>query len=229
MKQLIRQFLIFGIALFVLCAFAPSNSFAGVNVFAEGAYTATDLVVYIYADINGGTVLRSAGVKLTYPAAGLNVTSAEKNETAWFLGSEAYMDPDTGTAGEVIFILGKLDTAAPAEGVSGTRVLLGKVTFDRTDSTMPYAPVLSMVLGKSGDFANFVDTATPAVVMDGSVTFGTMTVKERGDANGDGNITAVDYVAIRNNLSATDFPPYMDCNNDGSISAVDYVCVRNKL
>jgi hypothetical protein len=203
----------------------PMNGFAGVHVYAQGAYTADELDVYIYADIDGGTVLRSAGVKLTYNDAELDVTSAVKNDTVWAIGSEAYMDPDTSTGGEVVFILGKLDTGAPTEGVSGTRVLLGTVTFSRAGGTTDFGVVLS--LGKTGDFSNFVDTGDPAAVLDLSVTFDSE-IHERGDANGDGNINGADYVAVRNHLGSDDFPPWVDCNDDGSINGADYVCVRNK-
>ena len=229
MKNSIRQLLVFGIAVFVLGALAPVNVSAGVEVFAEGAYTETDLVVHIYAKIDGGSVLRSSGVKLTYPTADLAVSSAEKNDSIWSIEGEAYMAPDTSNAGEVVIILGTLNVVDPAAGVAGDRILLGKVRFSRTGSTMPFAPALSLGLGKAGDFSNFVDTGTPATVLDGSVSIGSMTVAERGDANADGNINAVDYVAVRNNLGSTDAPPYVDCNDDGAINAVDYVCVRNKL
>ncbi len=230
MKKNILQFLMVGLAFFVVCALTPAAVFAGVNVYAEGAYDSDDLVVYIYADIDGGTELRSAGVKLTYSTTELTVNSTAKNDTAWFLGSETYMAPDTSTPGEVTIILGKLDTAAPTEGVSGTRVLLGKIRFDRAEATMPFVPTLSMGLGKSGDFANFVDTTTPiAVEMDASVTFGTITVRERGDANGDGTITVLDIRTLRQNLGASDTPPWVDCDGDGSVGVLDVRCVKTKM
>ena len=51
-----------------------------------------------------------------------------------------YMDPDTSTSGEIIFIGGKLDEGAPTAGVVGTRILLGKVTLTRTDDTKTEDP-----------------------------------------------------------------------------------------
>jgi hypothetical protein len=228
-KKSIRQFLVMGVAAFVLGALTPANIFAGVNVFAEGAYTATDLVVYIYADIGGGTVLRSAGVKLTYDPA-LSVTSAVKNGSVWALGSEAYMDPDTGTAGELVIILGKLDTAAPTAGVSGTRVLLGKVSFSHAGLT---SFGLGLGLGKTGDFSNFVDTA--ATVQDGSVTFSTE-VHKRGDANGDGTINVSDITALRYFIANGGVVHcWMNCNGDldagGNevVNVSDITCVRYKM
>ncbi len=51
---------------------------AAVDIYAEGAYTDSDLVVYIYADIDTDAVC-SAGVKLTYDSGVVSVVSAEKN------------------------------------------------------------------------------------------------------------------------------------------------------
>jgi len=225
-KNSIRRLQIFGIAFFILGALTPANVYAAVEFFAEGAYTETELVVHIYAKIDGGSILRSAGVKLNYPTADLRVTSAVKNDRAWSIGSKA---PDTSTAGEVAFVMGKPNPVEPASGVAGDRVLLGKVRFSRTGNTMLYSPVLGLTLTKAGDLSNFVDIGTPATVPESSVAFASVTVRERGDANADGDINTVDYVAIRNNLNSTDAPPYTDCNDDGVINALDYICVRNKF
>jgi len=65
MKKLIERFLQIGCALFLVCALVPVNAFSQVSVYAEGAYEADNLAVYIYADITDPTELRSAGVKLT--------------------------------------------------------------------------------------------------------------------------------------------------------------------
>ena len=234
-----------GFLVFVVVAFMPAHSFAGVDVYAEGAYTETDLVVYIYADIDGVTELRSAGVKLTYSPSELTVVSAEKNEDDWYMGAgvqdpdKEYMDPDIETTGEVVIILGKLDTLAPSEGVSGDRVLLGKVSFARVGEEMPFSPTLGLTFAYgTGDpedsFKNFVDTEVPANVLDddddpASINFGSAEIHERGDANASGTISTADYIAIRNNIGATDFPPWMDCNGSESISTADYICVRNRM
>jgi len=214
----------------VASALIPVNSFADVDVYGEGAYTESDLVVYIYADINSPTELRSAGVKLTYETAALTVDTAEKNESVWFLGSESYMDPDISAAGEVVIILGKLDTANPTAGVSGDRVLLGKVRFNRTGSSMPFSPTLGLALGKVDPYANFVDTAEPTanVLDDTGVNFGTTTIAERGDANADGNITMADAMFVKH-MFQTGLPYvcYADANGDGAISMADAMLIKH--
>jgi hypothetical protein len=210
---------------------------ADVEVFAEGAYTTTTLEIHIFAKINADN-LCSYGVKLSYDQGKLNIPTATKNDAVWYFGTtttkQPYMNPDTSTPGQIIFIGGKLDTGSPTAGVTGSRVLLGKATFTRKDSTPPGAAPesyfgISTALGKASPYDNFVTTA--GVVKDGSlVAFNTANkVRERGDANGDGSINSTDYVAIRNLLTAPNPPPYADCNGDGSVNSTDYVCIRNKL
>lgn len=55
-----------------------------------------------------------------------------------------------------------------------------------------------------------------------------------GDANGDGKISAVDYVRIKNSIMGTAtlngvYKEASDVNKDGKISAVDYVSVKNSI
>lgn len=244
-----------GFALFAICFLAVFAVGVGqamaVDVYAEGAYTDTDLVVYIYADIGPSeTPLRSAGVKLTYETSELQNPSAVKNETEWYLGNESYMEPEVGTPGEVVFILGKLNTDYPGDGVpdpsraNGDRVLLGTVTFERKG---PAISVLGLEYGKLGDwdddkgeytFKNFVDTAQN--VLDdpnGGVVFDhpdfspgdvPVVVKRRGDANGDEYITRADMGAIRSLIGGA-YKCFADCNNDGYITRADMGCVRGLL
>ena len=207
---------------------------ASVDVYGEGAYTDTEFVVYIYADINDSNIY-SFGVKLTYNPDQLTVDSAEKNTDVWFMGdspenSYPYMDPDTNTPGEVIIIGGKLKTSEPKAGVGGTRVLLGKVTFSR--KTSDDITGLSLTFAKTDKYKNFVTTDDPPRILDDEtegISFREVKIAERGDANGDGGIDVADYIAVRNLLNSTDFPPYADCNGDGSVDVADYICIRNKL
>ena len=62
----------------------------------------------------------------------------------------------------------------------------------------------------------------------------TYTIVIKGDASGDGKISALDYVKVRNHLDgATTLTTVQfkaaDVNNDNKISALDYVKVRNHL
>ena len=55
-----------------------------------------------------------------------------------------------------------------------------------------------------------------------------------GDVNGDGKVTAQDYVKIKNYImSSTElsgsYKLAADVNNDGSITAVDYVNIKNYI
>ena len=60
------------------------------------------------------------------------------------------------------------------------------------------------------------------------------TVIKLGDVNGDGNITAADYVKIKNRIMGTNtLSDYQqkaaDVNRDGNITAADYVKVKNQI
>jgi hypothetical protein len=228
-----------------------------VDVYAEGAYTTGNdgnLTVYIYANINVGD-LCSYGVKLNYDIDKLENPVAEKNETVWFMGdgteagNKTYMDPDTSTAGEIIFIGGKLDEADPTAGVTGTRKLLGKVTFSRTSGTKTEDPTddgvggtqdpkdyfeITLELGRPDPdyptitFDNFV-TAGGTVKDDSGVNFNAPTIRERGDANADGYITNMDMFEVKNMLTSSDFVVYADCNDDKYITNMDMFCIKGKL
>jgi len=209
-----------------------------VDVYAEGAYTTGaegDLAVYIYADINVDD-LCSYGVKLAYDDSKLESPDAEKNEAEWYMGTtedkKPYMNPDTSTSGEIIFIGGRLDEATPTAGVTGTRVLLGKVTFSRLDDDPVVDPDsyfgIALELGRASPYDNFVTTGGDVKDV-GGLSFTTLTIRERGDANADGLISAHDILTLRQNLSNSTAPVYMDCNADGIISAFDILCVRQKI
>ncbi|WDN88420.1 hypothetical protein BuS5_01388 [Desulfosarcina sp. BuS5] len=223
---------------------AAHSTLAGVNVFAEGAYTDDDLAIYIYANTNveGLTVLRSAGVKLTYNASQLAAVSADKNEAVWSLGGEEYMNPETSTPGEVVIILGKLDPDDTSAGVSGERVLLGVVKFNRISGQFdPENPELNLTYGKRGteipgsnpteySFKNFVDTDAN-VLDDTAVSFTPVTeIYERGDANADGSINISDVTEIRK-MVFNQIPKtcYADCNNDGDVNISDVTSIRDKV
>ena len=220
-----------GIAALIFCALIPATSFgADIDVYAEGAYTDTDLVLYIYADIT--QPILSFGVKVN-SSDNLTYSSATKNEDVWYFGdgstNHPYMDPEVDDSG-VVIIGGKLDTGAPTAGVTGTRVLLGTVTFTHSGIAEPVDVTLTYGRGDgTGDYKNFV--ATDGTVKDGTadgVGFA-VEIHERGDANGDNDISTADYIMIRNNIGSSEAPPWIDCNDSGDISTADYVCVRNKF
>jgi hypothetical protein len=216
-----------------LCIGPGSVKAAAVDVFADGAYTTTDLVVEIYANIT--PAILSYGVKLVYDPGQLTVTRAEKNEAVWYLGdgttagNKAYMSPVTSTPGEVVIIGGKLDTANPTAGVTGQRVLLGKIFFSRTGSSMPFVPVLNLTYGRDPltGYANFV--ATDGSILDTSEVTFIMKVVERGDTNANGRITIADVNAVKSVIGSTIFPVYMDCNADGRITIADVNCVKSRI
>ena len=232
-----RRGLVWGLGalMVIMGAFLASNAIAAeVDVYAEGAYTDSDLVVYIYADIPDPIL--SYGVKVGFDTGDLEVVSAEKNDAVWYFGSGTttyeYMEPEIdNTAGTVVIIGGKLDTEAPTAGVSGDRILLGKVTFNRLSSN---TPSITLDFARDGDFANFVKPTDPPTVLDDQTTpeegvgF-TVTVVQRGDADADGFLTNSDFFKIRAYMQDNMYCVFADCDGDGFITNSDFFCVRNKM
>ncbi|NPV04893.1 MAG: hypothetical protein HPY67_09195 [Syntrophaceae bacterium] len=209
----------------------PSAALAQLAIYAEGAYTATDLAVYLYADISG-TPLCSYGVTLYYDATKLTVTSATKNQAVWYLGTSAapiaYVNPDTSTAGRIVFIGGKLDTGNPTAGVTGTRVLLGTARFNRVAGTDTNFGI-ALALGRTHPpYDNIVTTG--GVVRDDTTGWGPVIIRQRGDVNGDGYITGADNSALKYYLvNGGVAHPWMDCNGDGLITGADNSCIKYLL
>lgn len=214
------------ISLIFLMSFSAS---ADVSVYAEGAYTDSEIAVYIYADITDPIV--SYGVKLTYDPDEVGSPTAVKNDDTWYFGTAASplatpnADPDVSTQGEVVIVGGKLDESAPTEGVVGDRQLMAVVTFTRMDAAMPFEPTIGLELGKGGDYANFVQV--DGTLMDGGVVFGATESHERGDVNADGIINVLDMGSVKNYMvNGGNAYPWMDCNSDGIINVLDMGCVK---
>jgi hypothetical protein len=216
----------------------PGLALAQVSVYAEGAYTATDLAVYIYADINPSNPLCSFGVALNYDENKLNVTSAKINEKVWYFGSPppnniACPNCVSTTSGKIIFLGPRLDTSNPpastTAGVKGSRVLLAKATFSREPGKDANFGVL-LSLGKDHPpFDNFVTSNTPTVVLDNPSLFATVTIRERGDANADGVITNSDMFKVKDLIQSNIYKCFADCNNDEVLTNSDMFCIKGKI
>nr|WP_320190232.1 dockerin type I domain-containing protein [uncultured Desulfobacter sp.] len=232
-----KSLLALPILIFLMCG----SAFAQVSVYAEGAYTDTDLVVYIYADISTSSeneALLSYGVTLEYNPVNLGNPVATKNSADWYFGDKddpyptPNAEPDTNTAGKVIIVGGKLDSSPPIEGVSGDRVLLATVTFDRLTTELPSA---ELYLGKGDAYANFVqingtDLDQTLAGTEENGTIGQVNIFQRGDANGDGVVNVNDLRALRIALSDPDAAPcYVDCNGDGVVNVNDLRCIKLSL
>jgi len=159
----------------------------------------------------------SYGVKVGFDTGDLEVVSAEKNDAVWYFGSGTttyeYMEPEIdNTAGTVVIIGGKLDTEAPTAGVSGDRILLGKVTFNRLSSN---TPSITLDFARDGDFANFVKPTDPPTVLD--------------DQNADGDLTNADMFRVKQLLIDNIYRCYADCNASDDLTNADMFCIKNKL
>ena len=129
-----------------------------IRVYGEAASTGPDINVQVYADISDTAIL-SHSFKLFYPRALLRVAAATRPEAIWRLQDGAssfpYAPPDTTAAGEVLFVGACLDAAHPLAGVTGGRVPLGSVRFNRNTSDTPN---FDLTIGRTGQFASFATT-----------------------------------------------------------------------
>ncbi len=203
-----------------------------VDIYAEGGYTDTKFAINIYADINPTVqgALVSAGVKLMYPSAKLQNPVASKNEKEWYFGTPenmfAYVEPDVVIAGEVVFLLGKLDQNNPQEGVAGDRIHLGRVIFDRIPSTdIPTQAEFSLLAGK---VAPFVDFATiSGSELDDSVNFSISPIVSNAILNIRGVIRILHVVSGQN----PDVPvraSEMDIDNDGVVGIEEAIALMKE-
>jgi hypothetical protein len=221
---------------------------ADVDVYAEGAINETELIVYVYADVNVDNLL-SYGVSLSYDSSELTVAQVQKdpdpipytsNVTKWYLGETwaSYKnnpDPDYSVPDEIIIIGGKLDPDNPTQGVEqGTRVLLAMVTFQAADVQIPVNPTLSLSYARgdgTSSYKNFVrlNNNTPEVLDGPNVYFGSVEVFQLGDADGNGAISPSDVNTVKFNIGNADAPCYIDCDKSGSITPSDINCIKSKI
>ena len=148
------------VILTLICLLVPLSVYAapGVSIYATGTYTDTSVNLSLYANTTDCSLI-SYGVKVGYSPTDLTVSTAEKNQDVWFFGEEIskqpYMEPEISTAGEVVFIGGKLDINDPTAGATGDGILLGTVSFQRNNSN---TPAFSLNYGRDGAYKNFVTT-----------------------------------------------------------------------
>jgi hypothetical protein len=214
---------------------------ADTSVYAEGAYNDTDLDVYVYADIPDALV--SMGIRVAYDSTKFTAVSAEKNEAVWYFGDSTttypYKDPEDDGSG-VVILGGKIDTGDPTAGVTGSKVLLGKIHFTRVNSDDPWdgggqpEDFFGITVGlgiDGGTYANFVQTDGTVQEDTGDLhlSFDGVTIREYGDANADGVINVNDIRELRKKMSGAPYVPYVDCNGDGSVNVNDIRCLRRKI
>ncbi|MEW5802589.1 MAG: dockerin type I domain-containing protein [bacterium] len=238
----------------IMTMMAPSAwSAEAIKVFLEGAYTENNLGISIYANTYSYKLV-SAGVKLQYDPAQLSLKSAHKNEKVWFMkdvqGKYPYVDPNKiSTPGEVIIIVGKLDLTDPnMTAVTGERVLLAKVEFERNEHPKdpPSSSLMKLGYARDGKYVNFV-TNEGKVLDHKYVTFGSLNIGQpveaggniiqRGDADGNGTVEDGDIAVVEEYLEANNGQPqesedaheWVDCNNDGIITIQDINCIQAQL
>ena len=163
-KKWFSQFIWLFAALWFI--FPLTSHAATVDVIGEANLSDTTLSINIYA--NTAANILSFGVNLNYSASDLSVTSVDRNSSTWYFGNASttypYISPDSSTQGKVTIIGGLLDTGNPTGGVTGQKILLATVNFNRKTAS---APSLTLTYAKATPYKNFVST-TGAVYDDES-------------------------------------------------------------
>ncbi len=229
-------------ALIVLsCSFLfAANSFAvtDVTIYAEGAYTDTDLDVNVYADIVGDPIV-SYGIGLNYDNTKLSYDSSntKRNDAEWYFGDGSnngnppgnyeYKQPEninvSGSVDAAIMIGGKLDTGQHEDGTSkaldgvvGNRILLGTFSFARKDVGQSVTQD-SLTKSADGYFQLQLGLAKGGTY----VNFASIAGE---NLDGDGN-------AIPSSLIWKDIKIYQrgDANASGSISVQDILRIKSEI
>lgn len=157
MKEIMKKGLLLATCLMAGMAGATGADAAGVNIYAEGAYDAENLDVFVYADIidpEDNLRLISNGIKLSYNTEVLVPLTTEqvnpetstdlrvKKGADWKIGQSSKPVPEVttnGTTGEVVVIGGKLkdDPELALEGVGGERQVIAEYHFTRQEDVDP--------------------------------------------------------------------------------------------
>ena len=85
-------------------------------------------------------------------------------------------------------------------------------------------------MAKGGDYDNFVTVNGNPIEGTAELTFGAITVCERGDANADGSVTPADMIAVKNAFyggAPLNCETAADCNCDLTVTPADMICIKN--
>lgn len=137
-----------------------------------------------------------------------------------------------------------IEVVTEAGGGSNTNPTIGNNNFklDGTELICEPGTTLDSIKEKYTDTQITVKNSSGTEITDGTIgtgytiTIGTKTYNavKLGDANGDGKITAGDYVIIKNQIMGTGniddkTKAGADANQDGNITAGDYVVIKNHI
>ena len=91
-----------------------------------------------------------------------------------------------------------------------------------------------LAYNKDGNITSGIITSGDKITIKSSTEEKTFIIVLKGDVNGDGKISAVDYVLIKNHIMNTNTLNsqellFADVNKDGKVSAVDYVLIKNHI
>ena len=257
-----KNILIAGALACAACLLPAPQAFGqtSVTVYGEGQYNDTELTVSLYADISSDSGaatdnLISAGLSLHFDPSQLQVATADKDESVWYMGDPTgttygyfqpvdhvtvYTDQNGKQMAYVPIMCGKLDTRAghPLDGVApGAKIPLGHVTFSYpAGSAMPATPATLTIKhvkpNGDGSFKSFVTVGK--VVLDdiaGAVNYSMVALTREpapcpGDINGDNRVNLIDFSFLRRYWGKTGPDIPADLNQDGQVNIRDFNVLR---
>ncbi len=154
------------ILVILLCGLVFPSMGLGQTVKGVASCTWTTAQVDVTVDTPSPDALRSFGVRIIYDPAVLTYTGGTV-DSIWNVQA-AVEDVVDGSNRAVILLGGKLDTGNPGDKISGIDQPLGSVTFSKAAGAVVELGMLSLALGKSAPYDNFVDSTVLDLV---SVSF----------------------------------------------------------
>ena len=116
---------------------------------------------------------------------------------------------------------------------SGNKVILpfGEYTPANVYNVIENASLLTFRKnGSTISSSSYISTGATATISYSGVNYDTKNIVVRGDMNGDGRITSIDYVMIKNYFSGTNYSGdtaiACDVNGDGNILTSDYFMIK---
>lgn len=142
-------------------ALLTTASVAAPTTFIRSVATTSEssVILDVFAEIDPEIELRSFGIQITFDPAVLEVQSMGRYDVLWFLSPDAgntrlpYSTPVLGAPGKIQVIGGRFDSSDSAGGLTGSRVLLATIQFNRLKGNQP---IFEFDLAKPFPFANFV-------------------------------------------------------------------------
>ena len=198
-----------------------SGSVSSVTISAMAVNSNASISGAGYVSLNSGTTTRNIVVK------------AQNGETRTYTLNIIKQSSSIEDTTTVQGVLNKAGIKNNSSYVSGFSVGMDVSNISNKVKNVSGAEVILKNKNGSVITSGSVKTGDTVTIKTSSETK-TLSIVLYGDASGDGKISAVDYVQIKNNIMGKTnitgaYREAADVNKDGKISAVDYVQIKNNI